>query len=120
MTAPTLDRSTDLNWRLRGQCLDVNPDLMHPERGDRSGQVVAKAVCNGCPVAQQCLDDANLTGDFGGVRAGLTGDERRAQYGVLTERACMGCGGGFTPRTHNQHRCTTCSRADTHHKAATR
>ncbi|MGW3808826.1 WhiB family transcriptional regulator [Micromonospora sp. NPDC005113] len=81
MSAATLTRSAvplDANWRLLGNCLDVDPDLMHPQDRDRYGQQEAKDVCEGCPVTAKCLSDAIKDGDWNGTRGGLTGQERRA------------------------------------------
>jgi len=69
----------DANWRLRGNCRFVDPDLMHPDPRDRNGQAEAKAICRTCPVQADCLTDATRVGDYGGIRAGMTGEERRAQ-----------------------------------------
>lgn len=81
MSTATLTRAdapTDANWRLHGLCLDVDPDLMHPHDRDRYGQQKAKDVCDGCPVAAKCLGNAIETNDWNGIRAGMTGKERRA------------------------------------------
>jgi hypothetical protein len=104
---------TEANWRLRGLCLYVDLDTMHPDDRDLWGQAQAKAVCHGCPVAEKCLDDANRTGDYEGIRAGLTGKERRALTRAPKTKPCHDCGEDFVPRTHVTVRCAACSR--THH-----
>ncbi|MEU4640863.1 WhiB family transcriptional regulator [Micromonospora sp. NPDC023814] len=116
MSTATLTRRpapSDSNWRLRGLCLYVDPDTMHPDDRDRWGQAQAKDVCKGCPVAEQCLDDANRVGDFEGIRAGLTGKERRALDNAPATKPCHDCGEDFAPRTGATVRCTPCAR--THH-----
>ncbi len=72
------------NWRLRGNCLDRDPELFFSTAaGD---QARAKAVCTGCIVRLQCLRAADLEEAelvdhkmVNGVRGGLTGMERWAR-----------------------------------------
>ncbi|MEU4772936.1 WhiB family transcriptional regulator [Micromonospora sp. NPDC023644] len=114
MTAPTVD----LDWRLRGKCRGVDPDEMYPERV--ADEPRAKARCNGCPVATECFIESIRTHDFEGVRAGMTGKERKewAKANLPASRTCRGCRKPFRPRTHNQQRCTGCSREHNYHKPA--
>lgn len=69
------------NWRQAAACLDEDPDLFFPvgNTGPALLQVAeAKAVCNRCPVQQQCLEWAMEQGQDSGVWGGLGEDERRA------------------------------------------
>ncbi|MEJ8632964.1 WhiB family transcriptional regulator [Streptomyces sp. NPDC006475] len=69
------------NWRQTAACLDEDPDLFFPvgNTGPALLQVAeAKAVCNRCPVQQQCLEWAMEHGQDSGVWGGLGEDERRA------------------------------------------
>lgn len=73
-----MSTTTDTNWRLLGQCLDVDPDVMHPDPRDHNGNGQSKAICRGCPVATECFTDAIRMRDWNGTRGGMTGDERKA------------------------------------------
>ena len=61
-----------------GNCSDVDTETFYPdgEKGRRNLAWIAeaKAVCDGCKVADLCLEIA----DGHGVWAGLTADERKA------------------------------------------
>jgi WhiB family redox-sensing transcriptional regulator len=46
----------------------------------------AKAVCDRCPVAQQCLDWAVAVGQLDGIWGGTTESERRAIRRSATRR----------------------------------
>ncbi|WP_372352671.1 WhiB family transcriptional regulator [Streptomyces sp. KL116D] len=80
--AATPETPTAVNWRLRGACTEVDPELMFPS----TKQVeidAAKDVCRRCPVLAQCLKDI-LAAEGGkdpaarhGIVAGLTPTERR-------------------------------------------
>lgn len=69
-TAPAVD------WRVRAECRAVDPDTFFPA-SDRGPEVAqAKAVCAGCPVRRECLDEA-LRRIPDGIAGGLTAAERR-------------------------------------------
>lgn len=65
------------DWTLRAACHGLDPELWFAE--DRQTQRAAKNICALCPVVWQCLDEALATDDNHayGIRAGLTGRERR-------------------------------------------
>ena len=115
-TARRYPHTPGRNWRLDGNCLAVELDTMHPHPSDLGGIAEAKAVCAGCPVQRQCLADAIEVGDWEGIRAGLTGPERRTHAGLTAARACIDCGTTYTPYTHLQKRCTTCSYTHNHRR----
>ncbi|MEU6284875.1 WhiB family transcriptional regulator [Streptomyces sp. NPDC047028] len=67
-------------WRDHAACRHEDPDLFFPigTTGPSLVQVQqAKAVCEGCPVREQCLDWALDTGQSIGVWGGTTEAERR-------------------------------------------
>ena len=68
------------DWRSRAACRDADPETFFPvaEAGPAYERQVAeaKAVCAGCPVRSECLDEA-LARIPEGVAAGLTPAERR-------------------------------------------
>jgi WhiB family transcriptional regulator, redox-sensing transcriptional regulator len=78
--SPKLD--LDRSWRDYANCLGVDPDLFFPERGDTSAD--AKAVCRGCVVREECLEDALGNGERFGVWGGMSERERRV---IRRERA---------------------------------
>ncbi|WP_043849279.1 WhiB family transcriptional regulator [Amycolatopsis keratiniphila] len=86
--------STDGNWRERAACstarlMKVAPELAHraaeaffPVGSEDTAEnkraiAQAKAVCAGCPVKAECLDDALAAKWTDGVFGGLSAAERR-------------------------------------------
>ncbi|MGH8932540.1 MAG: WhiB family transcriptional regulator [Egibacteraceae bacterium] len=70
-----------MDWRDHAACLDTDPELFFPigTTGPALNQIErAKAVCQRCDVATQCLEWAIATRQDAGVWGGLTDDERRA------------------------------------------
>lgn len=70
-------------WRLLGRCRGSSPEIFYPSPDDDSEAELAKAVCEGCPVRQPCLEFALNTREKHGVWGGLTERERRR---VLRQR----------------------------------
>lgn len=63
--------------RLAGRsCVDVDPNLFFSTL--REDERAAKAVCQGCPVREVCLEIALTTHQEHGVWGGLTEKERRS------------------------------------------
>ncbi|MGN9802034.1 WhiB family transcriptional regulator [Micromonospora sp. L32] len=102
--------NADHDWRLRGNCLDVDPDVMHPDDRNHFGEQEAKKICAGCPVATQCLKESFDLRDWHGIRAGLTGNERRNLDPTNPPKRCKRCNAQFVPRLDTQVRCRTCAR----------
>ncbi|PXA75043.1 WhiB family transcriptional regulator [Auritidibacter sp. NML120779] len=70
-----------MDWRSKAACLDKDPELFFPvgNTGPALLQIEeAKAICNQCPVTEQCLQWAISTGQDYGVWGGMSEDERRA------------------------------------------
>jgi WhiB family redox-sensing transcriptional regulator len=64
-------------WQERAACIGSDPELF--ASGVTSRVLKAKAICEHCPVIDDCLSFAIANDDFEvGVYGGLTGDERRA------------------------------------------
>lgn len=63
------------NWRQRAACTGLDTGIFFPASDAESGP--AKAVCDGCPVRDQCLEWALATRQEDGVWGGLTDNERR-------------------------------------------
>ena len=77
------------DWRATGACLSADPDLFFPiaevpatERQLR----LARRICAGCAVRQQCLDFAMRTGEAYGIWGGTTPEERMRVRRARTER----------------------------------
>ena len=64
----------DMSWQKQASCLGAHPDLFFPERGASSRE--AKAVCQSCPVRQDCLDFALDAGEKFGIWGGLSERQR--------------------------------------------
>jgi WhiB family redox-sensing transcriptional regulator len=72
-------------WQFDGSCRREDPDVFfHPEgeRGPsrRNRDAAAKAVCQSCPVLQQCREHALRVREPYGVWGGMTEHEREALY----------------------------------------
>lgn len=81
LCADTNNKEYTMDWRDKAACLTVDPELFFPvgNTGPALDQIEkAKAVCGGCPVAENCLQYALETNQDSGVWGGLSEDERRA------------------------------------------
>lgn len=62
-------------WHAEAACAGAELDVFFPPLGRSARE--AKAVCSGCPVRVQCLDEALVDPDLDhGVRGGLSARER--------------------------------------------
>lgn len=69
-----LDRNP--NWTDQANCKGMDPELFLPERGDNHTANQAKAICEGCPIKDDCLDYAVFHNCIG-IWGGTSGRERR-------------------------------------------
>jgi WhiB family redox-sensing transcriptional regulator len=70
-----------MDWRQKAACIDEDPELFFPvgTTGPALEQLErAKAVCQRCPVINECLEWALQTNQDAGVWGGLSEEERRA------------------------------------------
>ncbi len=70
-------------WQYEGVCRDLDSDLFfHPEgeRGParRRRAANAKAICESCPVIQECRSHALASKEPYGIWGGTTEEERRS------------------------------------------
>ena len=65
----------DNDWMARGNCRAVDPAVFFPSDG--VGVEIARQICQGCPVKQQCLDYAIYHRIDHGVWGGASERERR-------------------------------------------
>jgi WhiB family redox-sensing transcriptional regulator len=63
------------SWRAQAACRGLDPIVFYPTTDDEVE--VAKAVCDGCPVAGPCLEHALAVREKEGVWGGCTERERR-------------------------------------------
>jgi WhiB family redox-sensing transcriptional regulator len=76
------DRSLELLvatlvWRAEARCRDVPTAVFYPVRGDSVLVEVAKRICTGCPVKEECLRYAIEAGEVLGVWGGASAHDRR-------------------------------------------
>ena len=70
-----------LDWRTQAACRGIDPSLWFPSRGKRGVRLgLARAVCDACPVRQECLDYAVRNRILHGVWGGTTEKHRRLLY----------------------------------------
>lgn len=64
------------SWQARAACIGTSPDLF--QSIDPADQAAAVAVCQGCPVIEQCLAMATTEGLRFGTYGGQTEKQRKA------------------------------------------
>lgn len=65
-------------WATEAACRTANPDLFHPTVHATFADIrTAKAICQQCPVIEQCLTYALDQDDHFGIWGGLDDRERR-------------------------------------------
>lgn len=65
----------DNSWSARAACHGLDPKIFFPVDGEDAD--AAKAICDGCPVREPCLDYALGERERVGVWGGCTERERR-------------------------------------------
>jgi WhiB family redox-sensing transcriptional regulator len=68
------DVKDDRAWMEHGACIDKNPDLWFPERGDRGKEAIA--ICATCPVRVDCLEYAITHHESFGIWGGRNVSQR--------------------------------------------
>lgn len=63
-------------WMQDAACAQTDPELFFPSKGEVPVADQARAVCAGCPVADQCLTFALRTEQRHGIWGGLTTRQR--------------------------------------------
>ena len=58
-----------------GACINADPEIFFPDRGDSADE--AKAICNVCPVINECLEYAIDNREKFGVWGGKRTSERK-------------------------------------------
>lgn len=95
------DRTAERPWLTQAACANTPTTLFYPERGEHHSAAIA--VCNTCPVKNECLQWALDNNETFGVWGGTTASERRRiQRGrpVAPQPTQPRCG---TPAGYRQH-----------------
>jgi len=106
MTIGNLDYAPILeppaHWMEQAACTGFDPELWFPTTKDEEGHEAALAVCNACPVRDECLQMALDLRDMHGIWGGLTRDERLT---LLTPgRTCLHCHHPLPEDAHHTRR----------------
>ena len=81
------------DWWQHAACRGADPDVFHPVRGDTAGTNAALAVCQTCPVRDDCLAYAMNTRQMHGVWGGLSANQRKKLASRWVRvMACEMCG----------------------------
>ncbi len=76
--APLADEApSSANWRQDAACRSLPDSMFFLAGDDFAGMKRAKAVCEQCPVIDDCLEFAVLTNQSLGIWGGTTPNERR-------------------------------------------
>lgn len=105
-------------WRDEALCGEVGWAPFFPETGGSTE--AARRVCEACPARDLCLDDALETGDYNGVRGGLSGDERRALGVPVTRPLPVLCDSGRHFARSSRGGCDGCEREAEQERGRTR
>lgn len=76
------------DWMEAARCRKMGPELFFAERGQPVHH--AKAICNGCPVVDECLSYAERHHITHGIWGALSPEERRAQRRRITNAELRG------------------------------
>ena len=66
-----------MTWRTDAACRGADADLFFPDRGDNEAAAAAVAICAGCTVRAECLEEALSRPEPLGIWGGKTTVERR-------------------------------------------
>lgn len=70
-----LERFTPEPWVRDAACTNSDPELWFPDAEHRTDPL-AKAICAGCPVKNECLEAAMRNNEVAGIWGGLGVKER--------------------------------------------
>ena len=67
------------NWMVQAKCKGMDTNIFFPLKGaSHKIDEMVRGICHGCPVSEECLDDALSTYLQVGYRAGLSAKQRRS------------------------------------------
>lgn len=99
------------DWTHQAACRDIDPELWFPRRGDSHTATEAKAVCNTCPVQNECLEYALRWRINHGIWGGLTERRRRLLLDTHPRARRPPPGHGDPGRYRYGCRCENCREA---------
>lgn len=76
-------------WTRNGACLEVNPDMFFPGKGDHRTAREAREVCDRCTERIECLAYAMRNREREGIWGGKTARERQTLR--AGQKACWDC-----------------------------
>lgn len=62
-------------WMVFGSCRDRDPDIFFPETSRQAREAIA--ICNACPVRDECLEYSLEARERFGIWGGMTDKQRR-------------------------------------------
>lgn len=68
------------DWRTRANCRGSDPEIFFPGKNDSETMEIAKSVCRGCPVTEECLAFCLSVPEGGGVWGGTSERQRRGMH----------------------------------------
>lgn len=75
---PRLKPAPDPSWAQHAACIGKPPDWWYPTDGRRTPEVLqALAICDRCPVQDECLRHAIRTNETDGIWGGRSERQRR-------------------------------------------
>ena len=74
---PEMPEFTPPQWHLQANCFGEDPDLFFAGQGESDKVAKAKAICEPCPVQQECLDYALDNSIAFGVWGNTSEQQRR-------------------------------------------
>jgi WhiB family redox-sensing transcriptional regulator len=103
------------DWQDNAACRGEPTDMWFPARGEES--FYAKAICNECPVREQCLEYSLEIPNLIGIWGGLSGKERRKLKHIRAQRKPIrhGTQGGYKQHIERDvPMCEPCRKANSH------
>jgi hypothetical protein len=82
----------DKGWLVHAACNGMNPDIWFPEKGNTRDADLAKEICMGCPVRDDCLADAMIRGEEFGIWGGVSQRGREQLRRNNLPKPIYGCG----------------------------
>jgi WhiB family redox-sensing transcriptional regulator len=126
---PTFTSAGSQAWRADAACRGMDTAVFFPGRGQSGAVAAAKAICNGCPVAAECLTEAMLDPMNSGIWGASSHRQRRIirstnnpTHAPARKPIAHGSVSGY--ESHQRRRespCDDCRDAyNTHHRNAVR
>jgi hypothetical protein len=105
----------DKGWLQHAACNGMNPDIWFPEKGNTKDADLAKEICMGCPVRDDCLADAMIRGEEFGIWGGVSQRGREQLRRDNVPKPIYGCGTSVGFAAHidaGETPCSGCNKAE--------